>query len=269
MIRDIEHTVRTALCEKLNGRLRLIPDGGDVRIVIPDADPNGDPLLFVLEEGEGESFITDAGFVYHYLLGATRVADPKAELWRRVEETASRYGFNFAAGEISAPVTDAGAVADGILSLCAVAAEAFGLAHAYTSPFAVRFEEEVGYFLTEASIPFRTGESIVGSSGAKLRVDFLIENTRELVTQAVASENSMRRAVNIFYDLTEGSREYLPIAFVDDAKRHYSNVTFAQLNHKANVFTWGERRRFIDYWASAHRTDGDQETRQLMDGPNG
>jgi hypothetical protein len=258
--------LRSALCEHLSAAVHVTPDGRDVKIGVPVTDPYGDALSFILEEGEDghAHFLTDAGLVYEHLLGATRISDPGADIWDQVEAIAARHGFSLNAGEINIPITDTSTLARSVLNLCATCSECFGLAHSYWRPLVVRFDEEVEHFLRENEIPHKQGETVYGASDAPLRVDFVVNGTRPIVAQAVASENTMRRAVNIFYDLGEGADEFIGYAFVDEEKRNYSNVTFAQLSHKANVVLWSERSRFVDYWKRTRDRVEDTDTRDLL-----
>lgn len=252
------------LCRAIND-VDVREDGSDIFLTLPFCDPYGDRVTVVLERGEEHAFVTDAGAVYHYLVTATGVSNPDAELWDRVGEIAARHGLEFGAGEIYVEVRNASGVAASLLALSAAASEAFGIARAFTRPSPIRFDEEVEHFLREADIPYRANASIIGSSKALHRVDFVIEGSREIVAQAVGSENSMRRTLNVFYDLTERSTEYIPVAFVDEARKGYSNVTFQQLSHKANVFFWAQRQEFLNYWRQASAAIADRET--LEHGP--
>jgi hypothetical protein len=64
-------------------------------------------------------------------------------------------------------------------------------------PPGVRFQDEVGLFLADHQITYVGDGHLVGRSGVRHRVDFLLRNGRVTALQAVASEQSMRRSLNI------------------------------------------------------------------------
>lgn len=256
-------SLKGALCEHFTRDLEIVARGASVRVVLPTVDLYGDSLVFTLGGSGHARYLSDEGFAYHQIMELTNTANPQADIWRRVGEIAMRHGVRFEDGELLADATSNSEIAYGLLGLSAALTESLYLGRSSVAPFGVRFEEEVGLFLRDHRIPHEVGQKILGQSKAPHRIDFLIKShksQREIVAQAVASEQSMRRALNVFYDLTEGSNEYIPIAFVDDERSGYSNTTFTQLNHKANVFIWTERARFLEYWNEAQQPALDRQT---------
>lgn len=252
-----------ALCEELAGGVEVLPRGESLLILLPFVDGHGDSLAIVVEDDVGGWILSDDGLAFHQVIELTGIHNPEAAIWRRMDEIATRHGVEFNGGQFIAEAADIRSVGRELLRLSAAISEALHVGRAAAPRIGLRFDEEVGLFLQDNKIPFVADQKVIGSSKAPHRVDFVIKNSKEIVAQAVASELSMRRALNIFYDLTEQSGEYIPVAFVDNEKSGLSNTTFTQLSYKANVFVWSQRARFLDYWNRAHQVPQDNATLRI------
>lgn len=243
-----------ALCSALTADVALVERAGRAVVLLPVEDTYGDSLAVGLEERDDGFVVSDEGFTIRSIMDVTGTTKPTADLWRRVGEIAHRHGITFAGGELYAVAPDVESLGRALLSLSSSMSEALYLGHSLVTTFGIRFDEEVGLYLRDHQINYLADITIYGPSKAPHTVDFIIPNSKDIVAQAIASEQSMRRALNIFYDLTENNDEFVPVAFVDEQRQGYSNSTFTQLSYKANVFMWGQRERFVDYWRRAHTT---------------
>ncbi|MBA4158299.1 MAG: DUF1828 domain-containing protein [Gemmatimonadetes bacterium] len=252
-----------ALCDELASGIELRPRDDRTVVLLPFVDGYGDSLAVVIEEAEEGFFLTDEGYTFGQVAEFTGTTDSGAAVWRRLGEIALRHGVTFEGVELLTDAPDMRAVARGLLRLSSAITEALHIGRLSVPAVGVPFDEEIKLFLRDHQIPFETNQQVIGSSKAPHRVDFIIRNSKEIVAQAIGSEQSMRRALNIFYDLTELSGDYIPVAFLDDEKEGYSNTTYTQLSYKADVFAWSQRNRFLEYWYRKHTAPQDTATRPI------
>jgi hypothetical protein len=247
--RELAHS----LCSYLSETIAVEPRDEGVVAVLPMTDIFGDSIEVLIESEDDSLVLRDGGFVHHEVAGMLGAIRADADIWDRVATIASRLGIEFVNGELSATISNRNELGTAILSLSSTIAEALYLGRSHVQPIAVQFWEEVELFLRDNTISHVQGQTIAGVSGAKHRVDFVLQNGRMHVAQAVGSEQSMRRSLNIFYDITDADHRIVPLAFIDDERESYSNATFQQLSYKARVFPWKRRHEFLDYWSARHR----------------
>jgi len=220
--------------------------------LLPMRDLHGDSITLYIESSPYGLSVSDGGFVHHELAAMSGSVKADAEIWTRVEEVAKRFGIAFDGGELNASVGSVDQLGGVALAIASAVTESLYLGRGTIPSVSVQFWEEVELFFRDNEIVHETGSRLLGVSGAKHKIDFVLQNGSVHVVQAIASEQSMRRSLNIFYDLTEGSSVMRPIAFVDNEKSGYSNSSFQQLSYKARVFEWRQRGLFLDYWSSVH-----------------
>lgn len=242
-----------ALCEHLSDEISVERDDHGYLALLPFTDLYGDSIQIRITEGVDGYRISDDGFAHHELAAITGAVKSESDIWSRVDEVAARFGVVFEDGELSADASTSHELGDAALSLAQAIIESLHLGRLTVPTVGIQFSEEVELFFKDHDFAHVTGERIQGVSGAKHKVDFVFQNGSLHVAQAVASEQSMRRSLNIFYDVTELNKAIQPVAFVDDERSVYSNATFQQLAYKAKVFQWSKRDDFIDYWQDIHR----------------
>jgi hypothetical protein len=253
-MKKISHAELTeSLCRYFSEAIELVEDGNELVALMPHKDPFGDSVTLYLRATPFGVQFSDGGFAHHELAGLTRSSKADAPIWTTVRGVAARYGVDFDGGELNATASDASALGSVAFALASCISESLHVARLGVSSSGVQFWEEVELFFRDNEVSFETGFAIPGVSGARHRVDFALRNKSLHIAQAIASEQSMRRSLNIFYDVTEADREVQPVAFVDDDREGYSNATFQQLAYKAKVFRWRKRSEFVDYWHKANR----------------
>lgn len=243
-----------SLCNAFKHDIEIVRRGRYTVALLPQVDTHGDGLEIVIEDFAGGWLLTDHGLAHAYLASLTGAVEEDADIWDRVETIANRHGLEFVNGELRASAAGKGAVGPVLIELAAAIGESMQLGRGQGQQPTVRFQDEVALFLVDQRVGFVTDQYLAGGSGVRHKVDFLLRNGRTSVAQAIASEQTMRRTLNIFYDLAEASTQVDHVAFVDDAKPSYSNATFQQLSYKARVFLWGQREAFLEYWfGGGHR----------------
>lgn len=248
-----------ALCDHFSSAITVAPDDhagrrGGVIATLPVRDLYGDDVSLYIDAERGAYMVTDGGFAFRELASLTGTVRPDADLWNDVEDVARRHGVAFDGGELNVEVAAVRAVGSAAAAVAQAVVEALYLGRGRVPNVAAPFIDEVDLFLRDHSIRYEANARLDGVSGARHRVDFVLHNGTPHVAQAVASEQAMRRSLNLFYDLAEGTPAVRPIAFIDEERPGYANATFQQLAYKAQVFEWRRRDEFLAYWAKAHQS---------------
>ena len=242
-----------ALCEYLTLEIAVAPSGDGVLALLPMTDIYGDSVELFIQASESGYLLTDGGYAHHELSAALGTSRADAEIWQRVSEVAAHCGVAFDGGELNAHAEGPSELGAMTMALAQAVAESMSLCRVAVPPVAVQFAEEVELFFNDNKIVYEAGHKLLGTSGARHRIDFMLRNGAVHVAQAIASEQSLRRSLNIFYDVTDKVGGALrPLAFIDDAKT-YSNASFQQLAYKASVFEWARRSDFLRYWEGLHK----------------
>jgi hypothetical protein len=242
-----------SLCDYFSKEILVEREERGLVALLPFKDPYGDSIRLYLDPlPTGGVAISDGGFAHHELAAITGATKADAETWLRVAEIARRFGVEFDGGELNTEVTSVAHIGEGSFAVSSAVTESLHYGRASLPSVAIQFADEVELFLGDHSVRFLVSQKLKGVSGAKHKVDFVLQNGSAHVAQAIASEQSMRRSLNIFYDLAETELSFKPLAFVDTEKNSYSNATFQQLAYKAQVFEWREKGRFLEYWAALH-----------------
>jgi hypothetical protein len=241
-----------ALCKHFTEEVRVdtTPDG--LVAVLPFLDIYGDCISLYVQPVDDGYYLTDGGFAHHELSASLGTSKADHNIWIRVEELANHFGVDFDGGELNAVAASGGELGAVSMALAQAVAESMSLHRGVVPPVSVQFWEEVELFLSDNRIAHTVNQRVLGTSGANHKVDFVLQNGSAHVAQAIASEQSLRRSLNIFYYVTEKDPSLKPLAFIDDAKE-YSSASFQQLAYKANVFQWGKRTEFLRYWERVHR----------------
>lgn len=240
-----------ALCAHFAKEVVIEPSATGVMALLPFTDIYGDSISLYVEESDGSFYLTDGGYAHHELSAALGTSRIDHELWPRVAELAAHFGVDFDGGELNAIAKSNRELGAVTMALAQAVAEAMSLHRGVVPSVSVQFWEEVELFLNDNKIVHETGQRLIGISGARHKLDFVLRNGSAHVAQAIASEQSLRRSLNIFYDVTEKDVSLQPVAFIDDAKE-YSNASFQQLAYKARVFEWEKRSEFLRYWRELH-----------------
>jgi hypothetical protein len=244
--------IAEGLCGAFAEETDVIERNGETVVLLPFTDHSGDSVEVMLRRhSAGSILLTDSGHVFQELAAGIGGSKPEHDTWVHVQEIANRYAVGWEGGNLFATVASDEALGEAVMALGWSIAEALGLERTHVQPPQIQFSEEIGMFLEENRIPFRAKQAIEGMSNAAHVVDFVLENGRPHVVQAIASDSAMRRSLNMFYDLVERDPEILPVAFIDEEKQGYSNRAFQQLSYKAQVFLWGQRSQFLQYWRRA------------------
>lgn len=246
-----------SLCDHFSSAIAVAPDDhaehqGSVVATLPVRDLYGDDISLYIDAERDAYVVTDGGFAFRELAALTGTVRPEAELWSDVEDVARRHGVAFDGGELNVEVAAVRAVGSAAAAVAQAIVEALYLGRGRVPNVAAPFIDEVDLFLRDHNIRYEANARLDGVSGARHRVDFVLHNGAPHVAQAVASEQAMRRSLNLFYDLAERTPGVRPIAFIDEERPGYANATFQQLAYKAQVFEWRQRDEFLAYWAKAH-----------------
>lgn len=241
-----------ALCAHFTEEVRVDASVDGLVAVLPFTDIYGDCISLYIEPVDDGYYLTDGGFAHHELSAALGTSKADHNIWNRVGELANHFGVDFDGGELNAVAASRGELGAVTMALAQAVAESMSLHRGVVPPVSVQFWEEVELFLSDNQITHEVNQRILGTSGAKHKIDFVLRNGSAHVAQAIASEQSLRRSLNIFYDVTEKDLLLKPVAFIDDAKE-YSSASFQQLAYKATVFQWDKRVEFLRYWESVHR----------------
>lgn len=241
-----------ALCKHFTDEVRIDSSRDGLVAVLPLTDIYGDCISLYVEPVDGGYYLTDGGFAHHELSAALGTSKADHDIWTRVEELANHFGVDFDGGELNATAASGSELGAVTMALAQAVAESMSLHRGVVPPVSVQFWEEVELFFSDNKILHEVNQRILGTSGAKHKIDFVLRNGSAHVAQAIASEQSLRRSLNIFYDVTEKDPALKPLAFIDDAKA-YSSASFQQLAYKATVFQWKQRSEFLRYWDRVHR----------------
>lgn len=243
--------IETQICRYFGENIRVADINDGVQVVMPLSDRFGDLITVVIDEGQ-PPVVTDAGAVL-YEVGSLTGAKATDPVWGRVREIAHRRGLEWTDGELWMEASaDGTGIGKALINVAVAIRDIIAAEQSRVPPVQIRFQEEVQLFLEDNQVPFTARQVMKGASGTPHRIDFVLMNDAVHVAQAVASELSMRRSVNIFYDLLEADTAVQPIAFLDPTQPRYSNETFQQLAFKARIFNWAAREEFMEYWSSRH-----------------
>lgn len=251
MSRLTSSVLSQALCAHFAEEVVVEPLAAGVIALLPVTDAYGDSIALYVEESDGGFYLTDGGYAHHELSAALCTSRVDHEIWLRVAELAAHFGVDFDGGELNAIAKTKRELGAVTMALAQAIAEAMSLHRGAVPPVSIQFWEEVELFFNDNRIAHETGQRLVGISGAQHKIDFVLRNGSMHVAQAIASEQSLRRSLNIFYDVTEKDASLRPVAFIDDAKE-YSNASYQQLAYKAKVFEWEKRSEFLRYWEDLH-----------------
>ena len=240
-----------ALCAHFSADLTVEASPEGIVAVLPMTDIYGDSISLYVTAADNGFYLTDGGYAHHELSAALGTSRADHDIWGRVGDLANHFVVAVEGGELNALAASESELGAVTMALAQAVAESMCLHRGAVPSVSVQFWEEVELFFSDNRIPHEIGQRIAGTSGAKHKVDFVLLNGSAHVTQAIASEQSLRRSLNIFYDVTEKDPSLKPLAFIDDAKG-YSNASFQQLAYKATVFEWAQRSEFLRYWERVH-----------------
>ncbi|HEX7119843.1 MAG TPA: DUF1828 domain-containing protein [Longimicrobiales bacterium] len=244
--------VVNSLCRFFDSEIDLERQSeGRFIVSTPFTDESGDVIDVYLEELQsGEWILSDGGFVHQEVALLSGQTDPGAAIWRHVEELANEHDIRWGGGELWIPVIRHSDLGAALHHLATVVSKCIQVGKTQLHTPAVHFWEEVEIFFKDAGIPYQRNQQMQGISKVVHSLDFVLRNGQIHAVQAVASELSMRRSLNIFWDIVERNRQVVPVAFIDDSRKGYSNDTFKLLSYKAKVVLWDHRGEFADYWRS-------------------
>lgn len=239
-----------SLCRHFSQSIEVREGHDRWSILLPMVDDLGDPLRLAIWRHGGQWVLSDDGFVHREVALRTASEDPEDRVWDEVQVAARGFDLNWGGGQLWIELEEDKELGGGVMRMAEAMLMAVQAAGQFVSEVKVRFWEEVRLFFDDEKVPYRRNQRFVGISEVSHRIDFTLRNGHIHLVQAIASESSMRRSLNVFYDVLEVQPDIVPIAFIDDAKAGYSNETFEQLAYKSDVFFWKDRGRFVDYWSS-------------------
>ncbi len=245
-----QHHVAELLCGHFSASVEVRPGRDRWSIVLPLVDDLNDRIEVDLWRHNNQWIVSDSGLVHREVALRTGVEDSEERVWEEVQVAANGFDLNWGGGQLWTGVDAEDQLGEVILRLAEAILMSIQTSGRFVSEVKVRFWEEVRLFFDDSRIPYERNKKVVGVSQVPHRIDFALQNGHLHLVQAIASEPSMRRSLNVFYDVLEAHPDIVPISFVDDAKSGYSNETFEQLSYKSDVYFWEDRARFTEYWRS-------------------
>lgn len=217
-------------------------------LTLPFLDELNDRVEVGLWKDGARWVVSDRGFVHREVALKSGAEKADASVWDEVTVAANGFDLKWGGGQLW-QVADDAELADVVLRLAEAMLVSVQSAGQFVHEVNVRFWEEVKLFFDDSGISYERNKKFVGVSEVQHRVDFTLLNGATHLVQAIASETSMRRSLNIFYDILDAQPSIRPVAFVDESKSGYSNETFEQLAFKSDLYFWKDRKDFSAYWA--------------------
>lgn len=231
--------------ETIGGQFFCAEEDGRLWLVSPYAFPDGTLLEIALKEvTPGQVRISDLGETLRHLASVDFDPrdNPKGEYL--LAELVKQHHVELVRGAITkqAPINDAWDAIQEVMMACLGVAHLVFLSRTYNP---ATFADEVAHLLIDHHVPFTPKHEIVGRTGQKYVIDFLVHGrSAEGLIQTLAPKhpNGVKPMVNatfrLWSDVANGRQH---VTLLDDRAVQWKTPDLLLLNGVSNVIRWSDR----------------------------
>ncbi len=243
--------LKRALSRDLPPLYECLEQDGELTIVTPVEQPDGDYVEFYLSEENGRLILTDHGETLAFLAsyGFEIKRSPKrARLFESIIKSSNMHFFQ---GALRVELESANNLVPVIVSLSQATLHINDLLFTMRCGAGTAFKEEVEEFLIERRVSYEMNDAIFGRSGQQYSVDFYAEKRRPALLQTLSSgstgyaETLVSKNVRMWYDITQVDGRFDYISLLDDSADVWKPSQIELLSDLSKVVTWAEREALI------------------------